>query len=84
MRLQTKQHGRLYGIIEAGFDAMLVGYRHTLDIVLRHQAVVLCVFFSTVALWPTASRHYRQRGTWPRGIGTVPRAGTATISTDQW
>jgi hydrophobe/amphiphile efflux-1 (HAE1) family protein len=50
MRLQTKQHGRLYGIIEAGFDAMLVGYRHTLDIVLRHQAVVLCVFFSTVAL----------------------------------
>ena len=25
MRLQAKQHGRLYGIIEAGFDAMLVG-----------------------------------------------------------
>jgi hydrophobe/amphiphile efflux-1 (HAE1) family protein len=50
MRLQTKQHGRLYGIIEAGFDAMLAGYRRTLDIVLRHQAVVLCVFFATVAL----------------------------------
>jgi HAE1 family hydrophobic/amphiphilic exporter-1 len=48
MRLQTKQHGRLYGLIEAGFDAMLSGYRRTLDIVLRHQPIVLGVFFATV------------------------------------
>jgi len=50
MRLQTKEHGRLYGIIEAGFDAMLSGYRRTLDIVLRHQRIVLGVFFATMAL----------------------------------
>jgi HAE1 family hydrophobic/amphiphilic exporter-1 len=29
---------------------MQSGYRHTLDIVLRHQAVTLCVFFATVVL----------------------------------
>jgi hydrophobe/amphiphile efflux-1 (HAE1) family protein len=50
MRLETKQHARLYRMIEAGFDAMLSGYRRTLDIVLRHQAIVLAVFFATVAL----------------------------------
>jgi hydrophobe/amphiphile efflux-1 (HAE1) family protein len=49
MRLKTK-HGRLYGIIEAGFEAMLSGYRRTLDIVLRHQLIVLLVFFATLGL----------------------------------
>ena len=50
MRPEAKVHGRLYGGIEAGFDAMLAFYRRTLDIVLRHQAVVLGVFFATMAL----------------------------------
>jgi multidrug efflux pump subunit AcrB len=50
MRLETKQHGRLYHVVEAGFDAMLGGYRRTLDIVLRHQPIVLGVFLATVAL----------------------------------
>jgi multidrug efflux pump subunit AcrB len=43
-------HGRLYRVIEAGFIAMLAGYRRTLDVVLRHQFVTLCVFFATLAL----------------------------------
>jgi hydrophobe/amphiphile efflux-1 (HAE1) family protein len=46
----VRKHGRLYLAIESGFDAMLVGYRRTLDIVLRHQAITLAVFFATLAL----------------------------------
>ena len=45
-----KSHGRLYRAIEAGFDAILNGYRRTLDIVLRHQAITLAVFFLTLGL----------------------------------
>ena len=48
MRPQTRQHGWLYGVIESGFDAMLAFYRRTLDIVLRHQLIVLGVFFATL------------------------------------
>jgi hydrophobe/amphiphile efflux-1 (HAE1) family protein len=50
LRHQSDRHGRLYRIIEAGFDALLSGYRRTLDIVLRHQAVTLGVFFATMVL----------------------------------
>ena len=39
-----------YRTIEAGFDALLSAYRRTLDIVLRHQAITLGVFFATMAL----------------------------------
>jgi HAE1 family hydrophobic/amphiphilic exporter-1 len=34
---------------EAGFDAMLAGYRGSLTVVLRHQFLTLLVFFATVA-----------------------------------
>jgi HAE1 family hydrophobic/amphiphilic exporter-1 len=40
--------GRLYRGIEAVFNAMLAGYRATLNIVLRHQAITLLVFFFTL------------------------------------
>jgi multidrug efflux pump subunit AcrB len=50
MNLKSGEHGRLYRIIEAGFGGMLSGYRRTLDMVLRHQAITLCVFFATLAL----------------------------------
>jgi hydrophobe/amphiphile efflux-1 (HAE1) family protein len=50
MHRETGQHGRLYRVIEAGFNAMLSFYRRTLDIVLRHQAITLGVFFATMAL----------------------------------
>ncbi len=50
MRLEAKQHGRLYRFVEAGFEGMLSGYRRSLDIVLRHQPVVLGVFFATLGL----------------------------------
>ncbi len=50
MRHESDAHGRIYRAIEAGFDAMLSGYRRTLDIVLRHQAITLAVFFCTLAL----------------------------------
>jgi hydrophobe/amphiphile efflux-1 (HAE1) family protein len=50
MRHASHQHGALYRVIESGFDALLGGYRRTLDIVLRHQFLTLMVFFGTVAL----------------------------------
>ncbi len=49
-REASDDHGRLYRILETCFNSMQSGYRHTLDIVLRHQAVTLCVFFATVVL----------------------------------
>jgi multidrug efflux pump subunit AcrB len=42
--------GRLYRRIEAGCDAMLAGYRRTLDVALRHRAIMLGVFLSTIAI----------------------------------
>jgi len=50
MRPKSGEHGRLYRLIEAGFNASLAGYRRTLDVVLRHQFITLCVFFATLAL----------------------------------
>lgn len=46
----TKEHGRIYRATEWCFDAMLNGYRRTLDVVLRHQFITLIVFFLTLAL----------------------------------
>jgi HAE1 family hydrophobic/amphiphilic exporter-1 len=42
------RHGRLYRLVEAGFDHLLAGYRRGLDFVLRHQAPTLAVFAATV------------------------------------
>lgn len=50
LQQESGKHGRVYRAIESVFDAMLSGYRHTLDIALRHQAAMLAVFFATVAL----------------------------------
>jgi hydrophobe/amphiphile efflux-1 (HAE1) family protein len=44
-----REHGRLYRIIEAGFDYVLDAYRRGLDFVLRHQFPTLLVFLATVA-----------------------------------
>jgi HAE1 family hydrophobic/amphiphilic exporter-1 len=50
MRPKTDAHGRLYRRIEAGFDALLAGYRRTLDVALRHQSIMLGVFLATVVV----------------------------------
>jgi HAE1 family hydrophobic/amphiphilic exporter-1 len=42
------RHGRLYLVIERGFDALLGAYRSGLDVVLRHQFPTLIVFFATL------------------------------------
>src|SRR5262245_16974314 len=47
---EGSRHGRLYRAIERGFDALLVGYRRGLDLVLRHRFVTLMSFFATIAL----------------------------------
>jgi multidrug efflux pump subunit AcrB len=46
----STEHGRLFGAIEGSFNLLLLGYRRTLDAVLRHQAITLGVFFATLAL----------------------------------
>ena len=50
MHRESENHGRVYRIIEAGFNGLLAFYKYTLDIVLRHQAITLGVFFATMAL----------------------------------
>ncbi len=50
MRRDSGNHGAIFRIVEAGFDAMLAFYRRTLDIVLRHRAITLAVFIATVVL----------------------------------
>jgi hydrophobe/amphiphile efflux-1 (HAE1) family protein len=45
-----RHHGRLYHVVEAGFDALLGAYRYGLDIVLRHQFTTLLVFLATVTV----------------------------------
>jgi hydrophobe/amphiphile efflux-1 (HAE1) family protein len=50
MRPESHHHGRIYRAIESVFDALLTFYRRTLDVVLRHQAMTLLVFFATMAL----------------------------------
>ena len=47
MRPEAAEHGLLYRVIESGFNALLASYRRTLDVVLRHQAITLAVFFFT-------------------------------------
>ena len=46
---KDRQHGRLYMIIERGFDEMVEGYTRGLDFVLGHQRATLLVFAATVA-----------------------------------
>jgi hydrophobe/amphiphile efflux-1 (HAE1) family protein len=50
LRQETGTHGRLYRIVEAGFDGMLSFYQRTLDVALRHKQITLGVFFATMAL----------------------------------
>ena len=47
---QHQRHGRLYQLVERGFDALVAGYRRTLDVALRFQLVTLLVFLGTLAL----------------------------------
>ncbi len=50
LKAQPEHHGPVYRLIEAGFNGLLAGYRATLDVVLRHQAITLGVFLATLAL----------------------------------
>jgi len=42
------RHGRVYLVIERGFERLLAGYTRGLDFVLRHQPLTLLVFLLTV------------------------------------
>ena len=50
LRHHTGNHGLLYRVIERFFEALIGGYRRTLDIALRFQFVTLLVFLGTLGL----------------------------------
>ncbi len=50
LRREDGEHGRLYRIVEAGFDAMLGFYRRTLDVALRFRFITLLGFLATVGV----------------------------------
>jgi hydrophobe/amphiphile efflux-1 (HAE1) family protein len=47
---QAHEHGRLYRLVEAAFDAMIRFYERTLDVALRFRFITLMVFVATVTL----------------------------------
>ena len=49
LKHHSGQHGLLCRVVERFFDALLAGYRRTLDIALRFQFVTLMAFFATLA-----------------------------------
>jgi hydrophobe/amphiphile efflux-1 (HAE1) family protein len=71
MRHQVGTPGPVYRVIEGAFDAMLSFYQRTLDIVLRHQAITLFIFFATMALTGTML-YYMPKGFFPiQDIGLI-------------
>jgi hydrophobe/amphiphile efflux-1 (HAE1) family protein len=71
MRPESHEHGRIYRAIESVFDALLTFYRRTLDVVLRHQAITLFVFFATMVL-TGAMLFYTPKGFFPiQDIGMI-------------
>jgi hydrophobe/amphiphile efflux-1 (HAE1) family protein len=50
LKQEPPKHSKFFEVIESGFNALLSGYRRTLDVVLRHQAITLGVFLATVVL----------------------------------
>jgi hydrophobe/amphiphile efflux-1 (HAE1) family protein len=85
MKPESHHHGAVYRAIEAVFDAMLSFYRRTLDIVLRHQAITLAVFFITMGL-TAAMMMYMPKGFFPiQDIGLIQgiAEGSQDISPDE-
>jgi hydrophobe/amphiphile efflux-1 (HAE1) family protein len=64
MRPEKHSAGRVYRVIEGGFDRMLSFYQRTLDVVLRHQPITLMVFFATMVL-TGAMMYYTPKGFFP-------------------
>jgi hydrophobe/amphiphile efflux-1 (HAE1) family protein len=50
LRPETREHGRLYRLLERGFDGLLGLYGRGLNIVLRHQFTTLMVMLGTIVL----------------------------------
>ena len=46
---EQQQHGRLYMLVERGFEAMIRFYERTLDLAIRFRFITLLVFIATVA-----------------------------------
>lgn len=59
-----EKHGRLYRLSERGFDALLAGYRVTLDLALDHRRITLASFFAALIVTGTLF-YYIPKGFFP-------------------
>jgi hydrophobe/amphiphile efflux-1 (HAE1) family protein len=50
LKPETKEHGRLYRLLESGFEALLGFYEAGLKVVLRHRFITLMTMMGTIAL----------------------------------
>ncbi|MEA2833857.1 MAG: hypothetical protein QOG66_2059 [Methylobacteriaceae bacterium] len=50
LKPESKEHGRLYRLLERGFDAVLHAYERGLKVVLRHRFITLMTLLGTIAL----------------------------------
>ena len=50
LRHETGEHGKMYRVIEAGFQGMFDFYCRTLDIALKNQRAIFALFVATVAV----------------------------------
>jgi multidrug efflux pump subunit AcrB len=85
LRHSSATHGRVFSMIEAVFVALLAGYRRTLDVVLRHQAITPGVFLATMALTVVMAVQM-PKGFFPiqdTGLITAVSEGAQDISPDR-
>ena len=50
LKHHSGEHGRMYRIVEGFFDALIGGYRRTLDVALRFRFITLMVFLATLGV----------------------------------
>jgi hydrophobe/amphiphile efflux-1 (HAE1) family protein len=50
LKPQTKRHGALYRLFEAGFDRLLATYERGLKVALRHRFITLMIMLGTIAV----------------------------------
>jgi hydrophobe/amphiphile efflux-1 (HAE1) family protein len=80
-----ERHGRVYRMVEYGFDLMFAFYRRTLEVALRFRFITLMVFFATMALSAILFVHI-PKGFFPiedTGIIVATSEGAQDASFDQ-
>jgi hydrophobe/amphiphile efflux-1 (HAE1) family protein len=85
LKQEPPKVSKFFQVIESGFNALLAGYRRTLDVVLRHQAITLGAFLATIGL-TVAMAVQIPKGFFPlqdTGLITAVSEGGQDISPDR-